>query len=167
MRKVGQRINTKVVSDILTGEILERRSYMHFGKIARAMGVRLATVFSTTFIGPLPANATETLVLTTGPISMALDNAQVILLWFACILAGTSVTSHVFRIRRGTTTAGAALNANPWQNAAIAAAQTTSSGVYVDSPGVVAGQQYSLTVVQTAATVAGTFEDGCLMAIVL
>jgi len=161
------RINTKIVSDILTGEVLERRSFEHIGKIARAMGVRLASVFTTTFVGPLPATAAETVILTTGGLGLFADNAQVILLWFACILAGTSVTSHVFRIRRGTTTAGTAVNVNPWQNAAIAVAQTTSCGVYTDTPGVVAGQQYSLTVVQSAASVAGTFEDGCLLAIVL
>ena len=161
------RINTKVVSDILTGEILERRSFEHFGKIARSMGVRLASVFSTTFIGPLPASAAETVCLTTGPIIEAVDNAAIILLWFAAITAGTSVTSHVFRVRRGTTTAGAQVGANPWSDTVAAAAFLATSGVYVDTPGVVAGQQYSLTVVQTAATVAGVFNDGCLLAMVL
>lgn len=161
------RMNTKVVSDILTGAVLERRSYEHIGKIARAMGVRLATVSSTTFIGPLPANATETLVFTTGPIGLAEDNAAVILLWTAAILAGTSVTSHVWRVRRGPLVTSPVVNAQPWQNAAIAAAQTVSSGVYVDNAAGVSAPQYSLTIVQTAASAAGTFEDGCLLAMVL
>jgi len=161
------RVNTKVVTDILTGAVIERKSYQHFGAIARAMGVRLASVFSTAFIGPLPATAAETLVLTTGPLGLTEDNAAVILLWFGCVLAGTSVTSHVWRVRRGPLVTSPLVNANPWQNAAIAAAQTCSAGVYVDNAAGVSAPVYSLTVVQTAASAAGTFEDGCLLAVVL
>jgi len=131
------------------------------------MGVRNATAITNTFVGPLPATAAETVILTTGPIQPAPDNSFVFLAWQATILAGTSVTSHVFRIRRGTTAGGTLIGAVGWQNAAIAAAQTTTGGFYFDLPGVVAGQQYSLTVVQTTASAAGTFEDGALIAMVL
>lgn len=161
------RVNTKVVSDILSGEVLERRSFDYVGTIARAMGVRLASVFSTTFIGPLPASAVETVCLTTGPIIEAIDNAAIILLWMASITPGTSTTSLVYRIRRGTTAAGAQVGAGAWSFTTVAANLTTVSGFYVDSPGIVANQQYSLTCVQTADTVAGSWVDGALLAMVL
>lgn len=161
------RINEKVVTDILTGEVLERKSYQHFGAIARAMGVRLASVFTTTFIGPLPASAVETIVLTTGAISEAVDNAPILIFWFASILTGTANTQLQFRLRRGTALTGALVGTPPWTNTAGAAIQSIASGVYVDSPGVVAGQQYTLTVVQASATGAGTWNDGCLLAMVL
>jgi hypothetical protein len=131
------------------------------------MGVRFPSVFSTTFIGPLPANATETAILTTPPLSPSLDGAAIFLLWFAAMTAGTSVTAHVFRIRRGTTTGGALVGANPWTDTLAATNLKNSSGWYVDLPGAVGGQQYTLTVVQTAATVAGTFQDGALLAFML
>jgi len=162
-----RRINTKVVSDILTGEILHRESYEHVGAIARAMGVRLASVFANAFIGPLPASAAETVCLTTGGIGEAVDNAAVLLFWMAGITPGTSTTSLVYRIRRGTTASGTQVGAGAWSFTVVAGNLTTVSGVYVDTPGIVAAQQYSLTVVQTADTVAGAWVDGCLLAMVL
>ena len=161
------RINTRVVSDIRTGEILERVAHDYRGVIARCMGVRFPTVASNTFVGPLPASAAETVVLTTPGISEPIDNAQVLLLWTASITPGTSTTSLVYRLRRGTTTAGTLVNASTFSFTTVAANLTTVSGWYFDSPGTVAGQQYSLTVVQTADTVAGAWVDGALIAMVL
>jgi hypothetical protein len=131
------------------------------------MGVRFPSVASNTFIGPLPANATETVILTTPPINEPVDNAQVILLWFTSITAGTSTTSFQFKIRRGTTAAGAVILAGTCFVTVVAAQNYISSGCYFDFPGIVAGQQYSLTIIQGAATVGGTFLDGALMALVL
>jgi hypothetical protein len=131
------------------------------------MGVRFPSVASNTFIGPLPANANETAILTTPPINEPIDNAQVVLLWFASIFAGTSVTSHVFRIRRGVGVLGTVIQVGVWTDTLAATNTKNSSGWYFDFPGVVAGQQYTLTVVQTAATAAGTFVDGALIAMVL
>jgi hypothetical protein len=158
---------TKVVTEIGTGRILERRLRWTELPFAKLMGVRFPTVASTTFIGPLPANATETAVLTTPGLNLPIDNAQVLLFFMAVMTAGTSVTSHVFRIRRGTTTGGTLVGAAGWSQTIAAAAFGTSSGWYADSPGVAAEQQYTLTVVQTAATVAGTWTDGSLIAVVL
>jgi hypothetical protein len=131
------------------------------------MGVRFPSVASNTFVGPLPANATETVILTTPPINEPVDNAQVILLWFTSITAGTSTTSFQFKIRRGTTITGPVILAGTCFVTVVAAQNYISSGCYFDLPGIVAGQQYSLTIIQGAATVAGTFLDGALMALVL
>lgn len=161
------RVNTRVVSDIRTGKILERVAYQYRGPVARAMGVRFPTVATNTFVGPLPASAAETVVLTTPGISEPIDNAQVLLLWTASITPGTSTTSLVFRLRRGTLATSPLVNVASFGFTTVAANLTTVSGWYFDSPGVVAGQQYSLTVVQTADTVAGAWVDGALVAMVL
>lgn len=131
------------------------------------MGVRFPSIASTTFVGPLPANANETVILTTPPLNISLDFSQIIIEWACDILAGTGTTALVFRLRRGTTAAGALINAAAWTHTLAAGNTAVMSGVYVDTPGAVAGQQYSLTVVQTAATAAGTFNDGALLAFAL
>jgi len=131
------------------------------------MGVRLASVFSTTFIGPLPANATETLVLTTGPIGLAEDGAAVILLWTCNITTGTSTTSLKYALRRGPLVTSPLVNVSTFAQTSAAGNFTNATGVYVDNAAGVSVPQYSLTVVQTAASVAGTFVDGCLLAFVL
>lgn len=163
----GRRINTKVVSDILTGAVLERESYQELGAIARAMGVRFATVASTTQANVLPANATETVICTTLGINEAVDNAQVVLVWMSNITTGTGTTALVHRIRRGTAITGTSIGFNTWINSVTAGNTVHLSGVYVDSPGIVAGQQYSMTVQQTGATAAGGLNDVCLLAMVL
>lgn len=167
MRKPGTRINTKVVSDILTGEILERRSYMHRGAVARAMGVRNSSGGTNTFIGPLPANATETIIYQVGPLVLPIDNAQVFLQWFFSYTPGTANSSAQFNIRRGTTTAATRLNINNWQNQTVAAQPFYAGGCYVDQPGVAGSLFYILTIVQIAATAAGTAVDGAFMAMIL
>ena len=131
------------------------------------MGVRLPSVFSNTFVGPLPANATETVVLTTPPINQILPGAAIILLWSFALIIGASSTNIAFRLRRGTTTAGALVNVAGFQSTCTAASGFATGGMYQDSPGEIAQLQYSLTVVQLAATGAGTFTDGSILAMVL
>lgn len=131
------------------------------------MGVRFPSVSSTTFVGPLPANATETVILTTPPLTLSLDFAQVFLIWLACIITGASTTSLGYRIRRGTSIAGAFIGAIVWQQTNVAGNFVNMSGAYVDTPGAIAAQQYSLTVVQVGATAAGSYQDGSLLAFAL
>lgn len=131
------------------------------------MGVRFPSVASTTFIGPFPATAAETIVLTTPPLTIPLDFAQIILMCSACITAGTGVISHTFRVRRGTALTGVQVNLAPWGSLSTAGSNTMYSFWYVDTPGAVAGQQYSLTVAQNGATAAGVWVDGALLAFAL
>jgi hypothetical protein len=131
------------------------------------MGVRFPSVQTNTFIGPFPANATETVVLTTPPLTLPLDSAVVLILWDFSALAGTSVTSFVLRIRRGATTAGTLVTTAQHVTPAVAGTISGLGGCYFDTPGAVAGQQYSLTCVQTAATGASTFNDAALLAFAL
>lgn len=132
------------------------------------MGVRFPSVQSNTFIGPLPANNTETVILTTPPLTISLDFATVFLLWACNIVSGTGTTSLSFRLRRGTTITGALVTpAAFWTHTLAAANSADLSGNYFDIPGAVGGQQYSLTIIQTGATAAGTFNDGSLIAFAL
>ena len=131
------------------------------------MGVRFPSVTSNTLANALPASAAETVVLITPPINEPIDNAQVILQWFLSLTAGTSTTGFNVRIRRGTTVAAPVVFNGPWQFTTVAGNFATFGGCLADSPGIVAGQQYCLTLIQTAATGAGTFTDGTLIAMVL
>jgi len=131
------------------------------------MGVRFPSVQSNVFVGPLPANATETVVCTTPPFTPPQDFSVIFISWFFAFLAGTGVTSVFFNLRRGTTTGGAALRLNPWGLAQTASANGFFSGNYFDSPGAVAGLQYSLTIIQTGATAGGTQVDTAMLAFAL
>lgn len=131
------------------------------------MGVRFPSIASSTFVGPLPANANETVILTTPQLNISLDFSQIFILWACDILAGTTTSALVFRLRRGTTVAGTLINAAAWTHTLAAGNSAAISGAYFDTPGAVAGQQYSLTVSQTAATAAGTFNDGSILAFAL
>lgn len=131
------------------------------------MGVRFPSIASTTFVGPLPASGAETVILTSPPLTLPLDFSQVIILWGCSILAGTGTTQFLFQLRRGTTAAGALLNPQSWGVQITAGNPDSCSGVYVDTPGAVTGQQYSLTAIQTGATAAGTFRDGSIVAFAL
>lgn len=131
------------------------------------MGVRFPSIATTFFVGPLPASAVETVILTTPPLNISLDFAQIIICWACNITAGTGTTGLTFRVRRGTTTGGPSVTATAWPLTLAAGNTGIGSGCYVDTPGAVAGQQYSLTVIQTGATVAGVYNDGCLLAFAL
>jgi|SRR6267154_6262283 len=127
------------------------------------MGVRFPSVASNVFVGPLPANATETVICTTPPFTPPLDFSQIFIHWFFACAAGTGTTSLVYRLRRGTTIAGVLIGLNQWADVVSATFGIFNSGVYIDNPGAVSGQQYSLTVAQTAATGAATLPDVCMV----
>lgn len=131
------------------------------------MGVRFPSVQTITFIGPLPANATETVVLTTGPLIPPLDSAVVFLAWYVNISTGTGTTALPVFIRRGTTVAGSLVTSGNQSFTATAPASVSNSGVFFDTAAGFTAQQYSLTVIQSGATAAGTFREGALLAFVL
>lgn len=98
---------------------------------------------------------TETVVATSLPVSTRGASEQVTITGWVDFTSGTGATALTLRVRRGTGITGTLVsNAN---------AQTVTAGntldydlVVVDTPGEVAGQQYVLTVQQTAATGNGT-----------
>src|SRR5229473_2284251 len=109
------------------------------------MGVRFPSVATTTVLGVSIAGG-ETVMCTTPPLNIPLDFAQVLLFWYCILLSNTTGTTVTWRLRRGTTTAGALINV-PQTNPTGAAVQLMFSGCYIDTPGAVAAQQYSLTCV--------------------
>lgn len=131
------------------------------------MGVRIYSASSVVVANVLPASAVETVICILPALTLPEDFAQVFLHWMANILAGTSTTALVFRIRRGTTTGGAQVGAAVWTHTLAAGNTAQVGGSYPDTPGAVANQQYCLTCSQTAATVAGTINDLALMAAIL
>lgn len=131
------------------------------------MGVRFPSVASTTIVNATLVTTAETVVVTTPPFNIPLDYAQIIVMAYAEVFpVGTTTTGIVAKLRRGTTTAGTQLGFNSGGTATPGAAWAWSM-LYVDSPGVVAGQQYSVTLSQTAATANGTVLDVCLIAFAL
>lgn len=130
------------------------------------MGVRYPSVATIAALGIYGAAGAEAIVFTTPPLNISLDFAQVILLWYVQFNTGAGTTSYVPRIRRGAALTGALVNI---ANAVVctAATVTSFSGVYVDTPGAVAGQQYSLSLSGNATTGAAVFADGSLLAFAL
>lgn len=129
------------------------------------MGVRLGSTSSNVIIGS-PALAAETIIATTGPLGLAVDNAQVVLLAFIDLTIGTSGTALTLRLRRGTTLTGTQVN--------VGQAMTVTAGNLVhwstidtDQPGIAAGLQYTLTAQVTGGAAASTVSDVSLVAMVL
>jgi hypothetical protein len=131
------------------------------------MGVRFPGVATTAIVNGSCPILTETVVLTTPPLSPPLDNAQVYLIWSLKLNTGNQPQTLSYTLRRGTTNGGAVVGFQA-QASEVASVILFRGGCYVDTPGVVAGQQYSLTLnITTASGTATAALDGCLMAFVL
>lgn len=131
------------------------------------MGARFPSVVSTTFVGPLPANNTETVVCVSPPFSPPLDSTAILIFWYFSYVGGATNTFAQYNIRRGTTVAGASIQQGTWAFVASAGAGSTGGGNYVDIVPGAAGQQYALTLIQGTASGAGTFRDVCLLVMAL
>lgn len=129
------------------------------------MGVRMASVFSNAIVGS-PALAAETIICTTGAINLAVDNAQVLLVAFVEMTIGTSGVLLTLRLRRGSALTSTLVNVG--NGATVAATNVVRHSMcYADSPGVVAGVQYSLTAQVGSGAAASTVSDVGLLAFVL
>ena len=133
------------------------------------MGVRFpfAGAQATVPFNALPANANETAVMVSAPFNPSIDSAQILILWYVCLTVGTGTTFIQWHVRRGSGTGGTTLNAGIPQQSVTAGQQSIFSGMAVDSPGAVGGQQYTLTIVQTAATAAANWQEGVLALLAL
>lgn len=130
------------------------------------MGVRFPGLGNTTIVTPAIAAAGETVLFTSSPLNLSLDFQQVMIFWFINWTVGTGTTSTAFRIRRGTTITATSVTANLTVTTA-ASSFASFSGCYIDSPGAVAGVQYSLTGNQTAGTGTASINDGCILVMAL
>ncbi|MBZ5569458.1 MAG: hypothetical protein LAN64_16620 [Acidobacteriia bacterium] len=129
------------------------------------MGVRFATVASTAIVAS-PGAAAETIICTTPPINLFADNALVSIWWWFNMTLQATVSTVAFKLRRGPTTSDTQIN----RTAAFTWAGGSTcfySGCYVDTPGVVAEQQYCITVTCNSAGGASLVNDVCLACMVL
>lgn len=103
----------------------------------------------------------ETAAITSEGVSTAVGGEEITISGVINITTGVATTQVVVRVRRGTTVAGTAIGETEPQT--IAAAATGNIFFeFVDTPGEVAGQQYTATVVQTAATGNGTINNAAI-----
>jgi hypothetical protein len=156
----------RTLADILREVNVAPQMQDTLARIAYNMGVRWPSVGTTASVGALASNGAESLIMTTPPLNLTLDFAQVLLLWWFTGNSGNSTTALNPKIRRGAALTSALVNVGN-AIAVTAASQVSLSGCYIDTPGAVAAQQYSLTLTGTATTGVGTFLDGCMIALSL
>ena len=130
------------------------------------MGVRLPSAGNNTIVNPTVVTINETVVATSQALIISLDNAQVLILWFVNLTFTAGITFGAYRIRRGTTVAGALVTVNQ-SVTETPSTQQMRTGIYVDTPGAVGPQQYSLTFQATAAAANTSIIDAAIMAISL
>lgn len=130
------------------------------------MGVHNPSVSSNTVQTNPVVTTTEAVAFTSPPISPGVDGAILLIAWQVMITTGASVNTLTFRIKRGVVVGGSVVGSS-WVIPVLASAAQFYSGVYFDAPGTVAGQQYSITVQQGAATGNGTINDGCITVVSL
>lgn len=97
----------------------------------------------------------ETVALVTPPVSTTFGSDTIDIEGKANLTTGASTTAVVFRCRRGNGITGTVVGVAETDTIAAGASETHPFQ-FTDNPGDVAGQVYSLTVQQTAATANGT-----------
>lgn len=130
------------------------------------MGVRIASVVSNTILNSPIVTTAETVVVSSGPLGLAVDNAIVLITWEVVVTLTAGTTAITPRLRRGLGTTDTLINIAQAIN--VAATTTVKmSGSYRDQPGVAAALNYSLTLQMTGAAANSTPNDVCLTAFVL
>lgn len=130
------------------------------------VGVRFPSGGSSAIVNVTLTNGAEVVVCTTPPLIISQDFAQIMLVWYIAAQAGNTTTTYTARLRRGTTAGGTLVNvatAIPCTGNAIFEA----SGAYVDTPGAVSAQQYSLTITNAGGSGNGLVNDVSLLAFAL
>lgn len=126
------------------------------------MGIsRLLVATSTTLATASLTNATETAVVTSPPLSPGVDgNAFLILASFDCTI-GTAGVSVLLKLRRGATAAGTTIYTG-LALTAVAADLRQFFAMMVDTPGIIAGQQWTLTGTVASASAVSTINAACI-----
>jgi hypothetical protein len=99
--------------------------------------------------------ATETVVIVSGAVSTNTVNDTVTVFGMIDITPGTSATAVVVKVYRGATKAGTQIGATETGTLA-ATAHGAIPFAFSDQPGLVASQQYCVSVTETAAAADGT-----------
>lgn len=129
-------------------------------------GGRVPFVLTTTALNNL-VNAVETVMLTTPPLNPGLDSAIVLLLASAAVgPIGTSGTALVTRFRQGTGITGTVAGFST-TTTTVAGNSLNATQIGIDTPGAVAGLQYSFTGSVTAGATNSTVGTGLMIALAL
>jgi hypothetical protein len=131
------------------------------------MGARLPSVVSNTVLNSPIVTTTETVICTTPPFSPSIDGVAVLILATWTCTPGTSANAMTARLRRGSAVGGAQLQAAPYPNPCGAIANQGGMLWYFDQPGIIGGQQYSLTLAMAGATGNTTVTDVAMLAFAL
>ncbi|SRR5258708_5006778 len=130
------------------------------------MGVRFPSGGSIALVNNQLNTNVETVVCVTPPLILPLDFAQVLIFWYFVVTTAAGTTAIQPKIKRGPNAASTTINPGLGVTAA-AAAVVSLSGVYVDTPGAVAGQQYALTMTAIGAGANANISDACIIAFAL
>jgi len=114
------------------------------------------------------STTTETVVISSGPVSLPFQTCHIIVLAWCQLVSGTGTTDVTPRIRRGTTTAGALVGEANAEVVKTAAGSREPFMIMVHEER--AGEEaveYCLTIQQTAATADGTVNQAAIIVFVL
>lgn len=110
------------------------------------MGVRQPSSGASNNVGATIGFNTEFAILTLPPLSGPISEAVIQLSWYVVVGQGSAgATGVIVRLRRGSGLTGTIIN-NPQTIPGGPATSVLCSGCWVDSPGVVASLQYTLSV---------------------
>jgi hypothetical protein len=131
------------------------------------MGFRLGSNFTNTPVNPAIVAAGPTDILVLPAINVPIDNAQVVLIFAVALGIDAVATGIEFDLYRGTSTTGVLLSV--WGADFVAASMPADSlaGCWVDVPGIVAEQVYTLTGLTTAGVGNSAIFNACLIAMCL
>ena len=116
-------------------------------------GYELAAIPFNSNLVNIPGGAVETTILQTPPVNTPGSNASVSIMGMVDIQPGTACTSVIINLYRGADKNGVYIN--NIETAAVAGDYVTIPFTFVDNPGDVAGELYTVTLVETAATANG------------
>ena len=130
---------------------------------------KFVIVFANGVSGNVPAAGTEGVITSTPPLSPAFDNQPILVFARIEVTPGAAVTNIQLKLRRGVGIAGTDIFGGNTANISVTAGAPLIMPIFfVDSPGIVAGQQYSLTAIATGGAAGSVVQaSACLFAMCL
>lgn len=129
------------------------------------MGVRFPSVGSTT-AGTPSAPPSEWIAATSPPINQSIDGQVFLIIWSITYLGGAVGPQIAYNIRRGPLTSSTLITSGQVCTE-VASVRYQRSGNTLDSPGIVANLQYSLSCNISNAATAVTVQDVSILVLAL
>jgi hypothetical protein len=158
------RVNTKVVSSIETGKVIERIAHNYEGTLDKLLGVSRMLGYSSTTVLGSPAAAAETAIVTLPGFTPPSDTDAVLLMGWIAYTVGTNGVSGRIRIRQGAALTGTVVGDTGLLTEV--AANLVSRVIFaVDTPGIVNNFQYTMSLIVGSGSAASTVSQAALFAI--